>query len=132
MDASHIELPGCEVEALERHGAQVRIRFSRAFIVKSMTGAFERTRWWQAGDLLIEGVEGPVDLPQGPLKVTGGDVYDNIYTYRDLIPLPLETAGQVGCRLLFEGVEAPLEVRGTRLRLEMKATPRYIEHIHAG
>ena len=129
MDASNIELPGCEVESLSYSDGELRIRFSRAYVVKTMTGSVERTRWWQAGDLVVEALREAPEIPSGPLKVAGGDIYDNIYTYRDLIPIPLETKGRVGCKLRFQGVEAPLEVWGDRMVLEMRETPRYIEHI---
>ena len=132
MDASNIELPGCEVDSLAYRDGELRIHFSRAYILKTQTGSVERTRWWQAGDLVIQGLDAPPELPSGPLTAAGGDLYDNIYTYRDMIPIPLETGGRVGCKLRFEGIEAPVEAWGSRMFLEMEATPRYIEHIRPG
>jgi len=129
MDNSSIELPGSEVEEIILKERSLRVRFSRAFIVKTMTGAQERTRWWQAGDLVMEGArtEGPV--PAGPLVCVGGDLDDNVFTYRDMIPIPLDTRGRTRCDLRFRGTDARLVVHAQTLRLEMVDVPKYIEHV---
>lgn len=132
LDSISIELKGSEIAAIEQDGAVVRIKFERAYLIKTMTGSSERTRWWQAGDLVIAGVETDLDLPSGPLVCAGGDIDANIYTYRDMIPIPLASRGQVRCDLRFEGGSEPLIVEGTEIRLEMWETPKYIEHIRPG
>lgn len=129
MDSSSIELPGCEVESMEIEGDQVALRFSRAYIVKTMTGSVERTRWWQAGSLVFEGAEVDGDLPVLPAVCTGGDVGENIYTYRDMIPVPLNSRGRAHCDLGFEGTDLRLRVQADAVRLDMIERPRYIEHI---
>ena len=129
MDSSSIDLPGCEVEAIEIAGDRVSLRFSRAYIIKTMTGSAERTRWWQAGSLVFEGAEVDGDLPQLPGVCSGGDVGENIYTYRDMIPIPLQSRGQAHCDLGFEGSDLRLRVQAKAVRLEMLDRPRYIEHI---
>ena len=57
-----------------------------------MTGSVERTKWWQNGELVFGGAELDEDspLPSLPVECVGGDVGENVYTYRDMIPLPLE------------------------------------------
>ena len=129
MDSSSIDLPGCEVEAIEIAADRVTVRFSRAYIIKTMTGSAERTRWWQAGSLVFEGAEVDGDLPQLPGVCSGGDVGENIYTYRDMIPIPLQSRGQAHCDLGFEGSDLRLRVQAKAVRLEMLDRPRYIEHI---
>ncbi|MGQ9658643.1 MAG: hypothetical protein ACUVQI_03855 [Thermochromatium sp.] len=129
MDSSSIELKGSEIEAIDYDGDRVEIRFARAYLIKTMTGSVECTRWWQAGSLVIEGAEVTERPPPGPLVCAGGDLDENIYTYRDMIPIPFEGRGHVGCRLRFIGTESRLSVTGTSARLIMRDTPKYIEHL---
>lgn len=130
MDSISIDLIGSEIDSvvIDQPG-RLCIGFSRAYLIKTLTGSDERTRWWQAGRLCIEDAELDSTLPTGPLICAGGDIDDNIYTYRDMIPIPLDSRGRSRCELRFEGEAAPLIVTGTALRLEMQGTPAYIEHL---
>jgi hypothetical protein len=129
MDSASIELPGSELDAILIEEGCLRICFSRVVIIKTMTGSSERTRWWQTGELVMEGVEVEGNPPQGHLVCVGGDIEDNIYTYRDMIPLPLASKGWVGCDLGFHDTDARLKVRAVAMHLEMKGLPKYIEHL---
>ena len=84
MDSTNIELPGSTVSAVSVDGDTIRIRFEPAYLIKTMTGSVERTRWRQNGSLLFEGAELDQNqpLPKLPANCTGGDVGENIYTYR--------------------------------------------------
>ena len=132
MDSSNIELPGSEIEDISLQEGCLRIRFSRAFIVKTMTGAQESTRWWQAGDLVMEGALSEGELPKGPLVCDGGDLDENVFTDRDMVPIPLDTRGRTRCDLRFRGTDERLVANGETLRLEMVDMPKYIEHIRPG
>jgi hypothetical protein len=129
LDSSQIELPGSEIEKIELVQDTLRLRFTRAYILKSMTGSKERTRWWQSGDLVLEGVEDAPSLPEGPLVCTGGDIEENVYTYRDTIPVPFSSRGAIRCLLRFKGRPETLVVSGRAIRLEMVDTPKYLEHL---
>ncbi len=131
MDSSTIDLPGCEIERIEQQGSEIHVVFSRAYIVKSMTGSKEQTRWWQPGALIFERAELLETCPDGPLVCDGGDVGENIYTYRDMIPLPLESRGRAHCDLRFRDHEQRLRVQAEGVRLEMSDRPHYIEHIRS-
>jgi hypothetical protein len=132
MDASSIELPGAEIDRIELSEGRLRLHFPHVPIVKTMTGSAERTKWWQAGDLIIEGAEPETTLPASPVICVGGDVNDNVYTYRDMIPIPLSSRGRVGCDLKIAGSDDRIRVRGTALYLQMEGVPKYIEHIRPG
>ena len=132
MDSSSIELSGSEIEAITLQDGCLRVHFSRACIIKTMTGSHERTRWWQAGDLVLHGAEVREQIPAGPLVCAGGDVDENLYTYRDMIPIPLDSRGRTGCRLHFQGTDARLIADAQTVCLEMKDVPKYIEHIRQG
>lgn len=94
-----------------------------------MTGSIEKTLWWQAGDLVLEGAEAEHPLPSGPAICAGGDIVDNIYTYRDMIPVPLDSRGYTRCELELRGSEGRIVAHGETVRLELAGSPRYIRHI---
>jgi len=129
MDSSTIELVGSRILGVAVDGGTVRVRFEPAYIVKSMTGSTERTRWWQNGELVLEGAEVDGDLPPLPANCLGGDVGENVYTYRDMIPVPLRSRGRVRCDLRVEGSEAHIRVTGSAIELRMEGVPKYIEHV---
>lgn len=129
MDTSQIDLPGSEIEAICLEEGTLSVQFGRAYILKSMTGSKERTRWWQAGSLVIEGVDEAPTIPETPLVCAGGDIDENIYTYRDTLPIPFASRGNIRCLLRFEGHAAPLTVIGRAIRLELVDVPRYIAHL---
>jgi hypothetical protein len=131
LDSISIDLKGSEIATIDLADGCLRLHFSRAYLVKTMTGSNERTRWWQAGDLVIEGAEVASAIPDGPIVCRGGDIDENIYTYRDMIPIPLESRGHARCALMFEGIAEPFVAEGTAIRLVMFDTPKYIEHIRA-
>ena len=95
-----------------------------------MTGSVERTRWWQNGALVFEGAEldDEADLSMLPAACSGGDVGENIYTYRDMVPVPLESRGRAHCALKV-GDNAVIRVEGTAVHLDMVDVPKYIEHL---
>jgi len=129
MDSSSIELPGSRIDMVAFENGCLRVHFDRAYIVKTMTGSKERTRWWQSGELVMEGAELESPLPSAPSICSGGDIDDNIYTYRDMIPLPLETRGRTRCDFHFRDSDSRLRASGRTLRMEMKDVPKYIEHV---
>jgi hypothetical protein len=131
VDSSSIELVGSEIDGISLTDGVLRVSFSCAYITKTMTGSVEQTRWRQAGEMIIEDAKLEGDLPVGPLVCSGGDVGENVYTYRDMIPLPLESRGRVHCDLSFNGVSDKLVAEGSTIRMEMRDTPRYIEHVRA-
>jgi hypothetical protein len=128
MDSSTIELPGSEIEAITFEAGKLTIRFSRVIIIKTMSGSDERTRWWQAGALIFEKAELETVLPTCPCVCDGGDVGENVYTYRDMIPIPLQSQGRARCDLRIRD-QQPLKAWAEGVRLEMDDRPRYIEHI---
>ncbi len=129
MDATTIELPGSEIESISLEEGALIVRFSRAIIIKTMSDSEEQTRWWQAGDLVFEDAEVEGELPECPCVCTGGDVGENVYTYRDMLSLPLESRGRAHCDLKIEGQAESLKAVATGVKLVMDDRPHYIEHI---
>lgn len=132
MDSTSIELLGSTIAAIEIDGETIRIEFEPAYLIKSMTGSVERTRWKQKGALVFEGAALGEDepLPELPVECRGGDIGENIYTYRDMIPVPLNSHGHAHCALKLG--DAVLRVTATAVRLDMEGVPKYIEHLRPG
>lgn len=131
MDSTSIDLVGSKISEVRCEHGQVSIRLEPAYLVKTMTGSVERTRWWQNGWLVFDDaeLEDASVLDVLPAECAGGDVGENIYTYRDMLPVPLESAGQVHCDIGLSGSDKRIVVRGRAVSLRMEEVPRYIEHI---
>lgn len=129
MDSTSIDLVGSKIAAVTVDGDTVRIAFEPAYLVKTMTGSVERTRWWQNGELVFDGAELDADevLPELPADCTGGDVGENVYTYRDMVPLPLHSQGRAHCALKVG--DSTIRVNATGVTLQMDGVPKYIEHL---
>ena len=129
MDSTSIDLVGSKIAAVNVDGDTVRIAFEPAYLLKSMTGSVERTRWWQNGELVFEGAEldDAEPLPDLPGECSGGDVGENVYTYRDMVPLPLQSQGRAHCALKIG--DRTIRVHATGVRLDMDGVPKYIEHL---
>ncbi len=131
MDSSSIQLADSQIDVIEHTPERLRIHFSRAIIIKTMTGSAEKTLWWQAGDLLLSQPELHGVLSPTPLTCTGGDIDDNIYTYRDMIPLPLASRGAIRVELHFHNGVPALVASGGAIALDMHDAPKYQRHIRA-
>ncbi|MEW8332161.1 MAG: hypothetical protein AB2602_08840 [Candidatus Thiodiazotropha sp.] len=129
MDSSSIDLPGSEVESIEFENGRLTIRFSRAIVIKTMSGSEERTRWWQAGALVYEAADLESAIPGFPCVCEGGDVGENVYTYRNMIPIPLQSQGRARCDLKFDSSEERLQAWAEGVELVMEDRPHYIEHL---
>ena len=129
MDSSYIDLKGAQIQSITADSSGLRIALSRVTIIRSMTGSKERTRWWQAGVLVLTGVRGEPWLPLGPLICAGGDVDENVYTYRDMLPIPFASRGHIRCMLRFEGQAEPFVAEGRSATLELEGVPHYLEHL---
>ncbi len=130
MDLTSIELPGSIIADIKVLDEEVRVRFEPAYLIKTMTGSDERTRWRQNIELVFDNGEllegGTIDIPA---TCSGGDVGENIYTYRDMVPIPLESRGQAHCDLGVEGSSLRIRVQAEGIRLDREGLPKYIEHL---
>ncbi len=128
MDSASIQLNDSEIDKIQIIGSTVKIYFSKAYIIKTMTGSVEKTRWYQAGFLIFEQAE-VEQQPTLPAICDGGDVTENVYTYRDMIPVPLQSRGAAGCNLKIKNSDERLIVHAAAVNLQMLEVPKYIEHI---
>lgn len=129
MDQSHIELNGSHLSSIIRTATGICIAFSRALITKRMTGSRERTRWWQAGALILEGLEAETEWPAGAQFCVGGRIDENVYSYQDMIPIPFASCGGIRCQLALAGQGPLLVFEAAAARLELEGVAKYIEHL---
>ncbi len=133
MDSTSIALAGSTIAAVTIDGDTIRVEFEPAYLVKIMTGSVEQTRWKQNGALVFEGaqIDAEQALPTLPAECSGGDVGENVYTYRDMVPVPLDSRGRAHCALKV-GDSGLIRIDATAVHLEMIDVPKYIEHIRPG
>jgi hypothetical protein len=129
LDSSSIELIDSEIKNLTFQDKILRICFSKAYIIKTMTGSIERTRWWQTGELIFTEAIINSELPIGSLICAGGDIVDNLYTYRDMIPIPFAGRGNIQCALRFVNHVQLLSCSAQTVRLQLDGVAKYIEHV---
>lgn len=129
MDSSSIELLNSEIDYIVLQDTILRIHFSKAYIIKTMTGSIESTRWWQALELIFSSATVESAIPTGALICAGGDMVENVYTYRDMIPIPFVGHGHIECLLKFNDYSEPLRVKAQAVSLQLEAVAKYIEHI---
>lgn len=124
-----LQLPGAQLESIEQVGDDIILHFSEVQLIQEMEGAIEDSLWTQAVDLTIRDstIEGP--LPECPCVIRGGDMIDNIFTYRDHAPLPINWRGEVRCKFTVEGSDTGFTIDGEAMLLEQIKHPRYIRHI---
>jgi hypothetical protein len=124
-----LQLPEARLESIDRDADAITLRFSQVYLVQEMENAFEDSLWTQAVNLSIRDYSLDGELPACPCEISGGDITNNIYTYRDHAPLPINWHGDVRCTLKLTGNDAGFSISGTGMQLEQIETPRYIRHI---
>jgi len=132
MDTSHIDLKGSIIDTVTIEGSRVKIHFSQARIIKSMTGSKERTLWTQVGDLVLDATTEVTGLPTKATTCLGGDIDENIYTYRDMLPIPFESRGAIRLSFNLAGYPEPMQIAGASVELILYDVPKYIQHIRPG
>ena len=124
-----LQISGAQLESIEQADNDITLHFSQVQLVQEMEGAIEDSLWTQAVNLLIRDIEIEGELPACPCVIKGGDLVDNIFTYRDHAPLPINWRGEVSCMLIVEGTGNTFSVEGESMQLEQIDNPRYIRHV---
>jgi len=132
-DTRHIlQLKDAALASIERHGDDVTLHFSQVYLVQEMEGAIEDSLWSQAIRLVLNDAEVHDPLPECPCTIAGGDLVNNIFTWRNHAPLPIDWRGKVSCKLQLAGSGEAVAVDAQTLRVEQIDHPRYIRHIRKG
>jgi hypothetical protein len=124
-----LQLPGAELESIEQTDNEITLHFSQVQLVQEMEGAIEDSLWTQAVRLVVRDIDIEGELPACPCVIKGGDMIDNIFTYRDHAPLPINWRGEVRCKLTVADTGTTFSIDGESMQLEQIDHPRYIRHI---
>ena len=124
-----LQLPGAQLESIEQVDNDIILHFSEVQLIQEMEGAIEDSLWTQAVDLTIRDATLAGPLPECPCIIKGGDMIDNIFTYRDHAPLPINWRGEVRCIFTVEGSDTGFSIAGEAMQLEQIEHPRYIRHM---
>jgi hypothetical protein len=124
-----LQIPGARLEKIETGENEITLHLSGVNIVRAMEGAFEDTLWVQDCRLIIREIEIDSELPDCPCEIKGGDLINNIFTYRNHAPLPIDWHGSVGCLFTMADSGAVFSIEGESLQLERIGHPRYLKHI---
>ena len=123
-----LQLPGAQLESIEQNGDTVKLGFSLVHLVQEMEGAIEDSLWTQAIKLTVTGAEISGELPDCPCEIAGGDLVNNIFTYRDHAPLPIDWHGETRC-ILHVSANNSFTIEGDSIQVEQIDLPRYIKHV---
>jgi len=123
-----LQLPGAQLASIEQGEDEITLHFSQVQLVQEMENAIEDSLWTQAINLSIKGIELEGELPACPCEITGGDLIDNIFTYRNHAPLPINWQGEVCCKLTVAGNDSGFTISGIAINVEQLDNPRYIKH----
>jgi hypothetical protein len=124
-----LQLPGAQLESIEQTGDTIKLGFSLVHLVQEMEGAIEDSLWTQAINLTVSSAEVSGDLPDCPCEIAGGDLVNNIFTYRDHAPLPIDWRGETRCKLNVAASNSSFTIEGDSLKVEQIDLPRYIKHV---
>ncbi|HED15539.1 MAG TPA: hypothetical protein ENI64_01785 [Gammaproteobacteria bacterium] len=122
------EFRGSEITSINREGDNLVLQLAPFFLLKSLAGSIDQTRWKQQGQLLIKQatLSGSTD-PVGTVR--SGQLTHNAFVYRDEVPMPVSVQGEVSLRLKLEGVEDELVIDCELLELQPQGLEKYVAHI---
>jgi len=124
-----LQLPGAQLASIDQGDNEITLHFSQVQLVQEMENAIEDSLWTQAIDLTIKEIELEGELPACPCEIKGGDLIDNIFTYRDHAPLPINWQGEVSCKLTVASHDTAFTILGATINVNQIDNPRYIKHV---
>lgn len=124
-----LQLPGARLESIEQSDNGIKLNFSLFYLVQEIENAIDNSLWTQAGNLVVRDITIEGELPVCPCELKGGDLTNNIHTYRDHAPLPIDWRGEVACKFTITGSDVTFSIDGESMQLEQINHPRYIKHI---
>ena len=124
-----LQIPGAQLESIEQGDNEITLHFSQVHLLQEMEAAIEDSLWTQAVNLTVREIEIEGELPECPCVIKGGDLVDNIFTYRDHAPMPIDWRGEVRCTFTVESTGTKFSIDGESMQLEQIDLPRYIKHI---
>jgi len=122
------ELAGSRIVSIKREGDDLVLQLEPFFLLKSLAGSIDQTRWQQQGKLLIRNatISGKAD-PTG--IISSGQLTHNAFVFRDEVPMPVSVQGKVSLRLNLDNEEDELVIDCDQLELQPQGLEKYVAHI---
>ena len=122
------ELQGSHIVAAEHQGDDLVLQLEPFFILKSLAGSIEQTRWKQQGRLLLKNatLSGEPDLTG---TISSGQLSHNAFVYRDEVPMPVSVQGEISLRLNLDNAADELVIDCEQLVLQPQGLEKYVTHI---
>jgi hypothetical protein len=133
MDREAIEFHDSVLSRIDQTGEQVGLSFEPAYVHRSSgdPGRDAGTGWSVSVELKIFGSTVQVQIPHLPGRVWDGGLRTNDVEFTNVVPLPLESVGNV--RLALELTTGELvKVTGNRATLSVTGPYRFVEHVRGG
>ena len=118
-----------QIDRIDRDTQRLALCFLEANIEKIMDNADRRTLWAQAGSIEMAEPRLSAEFPAAPFRVAHLDLEDGLYTQRDMIRIPSDVSGEIVLSLWLDGRDEPLRLEGSRMRLHLDGSPRYLRHL---
>lgn len=123
-----LQLKGAQLASINQDDDSITLHFSMVHVIQDMEGAIEDSLWTQAINIKLTDYTLAGDLPDCPCEIITGDFTDNVFTYRDHAPLPIDWRGETGCKFTTTGSDSPFSIEAEYLHVERIDNPRYIKH----
>ena len=124
-----LQIKNAQLASIDEDGDSITLHFSMVHLIQDMEGAIEDSLWTQAINIKLMNYTLDGNLPDCPCEVTTGDFIDNIFTYRDHAPLPIDWRGETGCKLTTTGGDEPFSIEAEFMQVEQIDMPHYIKHV---
>ena len=120
-----IEFHDSTLDSVRQQGDDITLRFSAAYLHESSgkPGVDAGSSWVQEALLHVRGGSVTGEIRELPCDLSNGNLRLGVNPLK-WCPVPLDYAGQVKISVEQDGA---MLITGTRVRLELIGTPRYVE-----
>jgi len=121
------EFEGSQIVSIKHEGDDLVLQLEPFFLLKSLAGSIDQTRWQQQGKLVIKNatISGKTDVTG---IISSGQLTHNAFVFRDEVPMPVSVQGEVSLRLKV-GNEDELVIDCEQLELLPLGLEKYVAHI---
>lgn len=122
------ELQGSQIIASEHHGNDLVLQLQPFYILKTLAGSIEQTRWKQQGSLLIKNAR-LADQKTLCGTIRTGQLSHNAFVYRDEVPMPVSVQGDICLQLKMNDEAEEWIIECEQLVLQPHGPEKYVTHI---
>ncbi len=128
MSTTVWEFQGSQIVSAEHSGNDLVLHLQPFYILKSLAGSAEQTRWKQQGQLLITNAKTNFDQDLSG-TIASGQLSHNAFVYRDEVPIPISIQGEISLQFTLEDSSLKLEITGDQASLHTEGLEKYVTHV---